>query len=276
MNRVLQALTLITVATGCALQPVLAQTAGANSPFFGTVKGNPTVNYQSSENYHFQPKIQQATNVSVIVRSPDTSKLNALQRHQDALLLAENPTKVELAGVEIRQWLGDDEEFISPVFHNSSKLPATRFKFGIPDPRGYGNVFKGMKYLQVPTSASPHTNEFENYQIEAGQNYFIPLISIIELRKLLGLRPEQCIALAYIPEASGKTPDLPHKAGVTNSAVYSLPVGFTYRTIFDQDVMIRTLVSILVTERAMLIPQTGDSDIAIRCHDPRNFNASDR
>ena len=272
MNRLARTILFAALIAGSLHDSAVAQTSGRNSPSIGTVKGNATFNYQPAAKYFSQQKMEQSTNVSVVVRAADTGKLNALQRHQDALLLAQNPTNVELAEAKFGRWLRDDEEFVSIVFRNTSGLPANHFKFGIPDPKRKANGSKGMRFLKVQQSNSQQL-DIAHYRIEAGKDRFVPLLSVAELHKLLGLRPEQCIVLAGLPEALRKFPSLPHKPGITNSAIYSLPVGFTYRTIFDQDVSTVAQVSIVVTERGQLLPQQSDDDSAIRCHDPRALNA---
>jgi hypothetical protein len=184
----------------------------------------------------------------VVLRAPDTSKLNVLQQHQDALLLAENPTKIKIVDAKFMRWVGDDEEYLSLVFRNVSKLPANKFDFGNVDPKSVGKNIKNLKFLKFTPSASEFKNVKFDYQIEPGTDHIAPFISI--------------------PEIATSFPPLPQKPGSSQGWDLYLPVAFTYWSIFGQQAIANSGISILVTQRDMLIPPgPNHKDSDIQCHD---------
>lgn len=253
------------VALAATVSPVLtswaapAKTSGANSPAFGTVNGNATINYASGA--PVPPKVN-------VVITPDTSKLNVLQRHQDALLIATNPTKVALTEAKFLRWAGDDEEYLTLTFRNTSKLPAQRFEFGVPDPGSAGKTTKSVQWMTFQPSASVARDVKFDYQIEPETEHVVPLVSVSDVRRLLRLPQQACIILASTNPNTVGDVDIPHKAGLLEIDGYNLSISYTWWSIFDQKFQANTSVVISVlTQRNMLLPPgpvRKNSDIRCR------------
>lgn len=238
------------------------KSSGKNSPAVGIVKGDMIVN-NILHNTH-----QKINNYAVSVTAPDTSKLNVLEQHQDALLIATNPTQVELVGAQFMRWVNDKEEYLTLNFINSSKLPAVKFDFGIIDSNLTKTNIPDVRFLKINESGSSSKNLQMDYQLEPGKTHLTPYISVSELNHLLKLSPSDCIVWAGVETSEKISPDLPYTEGTHTSTTYSFPVAFTYKSIFNQYYLIRTGISLIVTQRDALV-STGSRDRSreIRCHD---------
>ncbi len=251
----------------CALSLVLwhafsyeaqaAESTGDKSPAIGTVQGNANIVYDSSQKTSVQ-----------IINVADTTKLNVLQRHQHALLIAEHPTTVKVAGIDFLNWSTDTEKFLTVKLRNVNKLPAYRVEYGITDQRFTGRTNK-VRFLSVPQSSSVPKNIKLNYGIEPGEEFLAPLISISDLRKYLNVPIGYCIVMPRVLEGSNTYPSLPYKqTGISTSVDMLLPFTFMYQTIFEQRYIINSPLAIILARRDSLIPP-GPSDNASypRCID---------
>jgi len=120
--------------------------SGSNATAIGQAQ-NVIVNNESGQ------KIQnQHTQFIQVINMADVSKLNALQRHQNALLVAEHPTKVEVTTAEFLPWTSDPELFLTVILRNVSNLPALKVEYGITDQIRNGRS-RTVKFLAVAQTA---------------------------------------------------------------------------------------------------------------------------
>lgn len=203
-----------------------------------------------------------------IINLADVSKLNTLQRHQDALLIAQNPTKIVVSNSEFLHWSSDSEEFLTITFSNVSKLPASKVEYGISD-QMYAGPSRSARFLPIIRSSALPKNRNLDYWVEPGQTLVTPLISISDLRKLLHLKSSDCIVTSRIVEGAMKFPDLPFKQDQLNSATdYAVGLVYSYRSIFEQKYITNTLLSVIVANRDSLIPPGSVGNEAyLHCRD---------
>lgn len=198
----------------------------------------------------------------------NVSKLNALQRHQDALLLAQNPTKVKITNSQFLHWSSDSELFLTVTLRNVSKLPAYEVEYGIPDQVRSGPS-KTVRFTALTQSASIPKNVRLEYGIEPDEEFVTPLIGISELREFMKLREGYCIVTTRVIENPGKFPELPFKQGQWGTSVdYAIPFAFTYRSIFEQKYILNSALSVIVAKRDSLVPPgPHDSSSYLQCLD---------
>lgn len=237
-------LTLGLALTSGIVHPAEATKATGNNPLaVGTAKDVTQNNDNSTRN----------TSYVQVLNMADVSKLNTLQRHQDALLLAENPTKIKVKDAQFLHWTADSELFLSVTLRNVSKMPAYKVKYGIPDQMRDGPS-KTVRFTSLTESANIPKNVQLEYGIEPDEEFVTPLIGISELRKFMKVRENYCIVTARVI-AQNKFPDLPFKEGQSGKAVdYAIPFAFTYRSVFDQNYTMNNSLSIIVARRDSLVP----------------------
>lgn len=239
-----------------------AKASGNNSIAVGTARDVTQNNDNGIRNAN-----NNTQNVKVF-NMANVSKLNALQRHQDALLLAENPTKVRVTNSQFLQWSADSELFLTVTLRNVSKLPAYKVEYGIPDQARFGPS-KTVRFMVVAPSASIPKNVRLEYGIEPDEEFVTPLIGISELRQFMKLREGYCIVTARVIENSQKFPELPFKQGQWGTAMdYALPFAFTYRSIFEQNYIRNSALSVIVAKRDSLVPPgPQDGSSYLKCLD---------
>lgn len=232
---------------------------GKNGAAFGTAR-DVTISNDNSLHISLQ--------TTKIDNTLEDSRLNSFQRHQDALLVAEHPTKVKAVDAEFLHWYKDLELFLSVKLKNISKLTAYRVEQGIPDPLAKGSS-KKVRYLNVALSANIPKEVRLEYAIEPGEEMVRPLIGIVELRHLLNLAPSYCIVTARVVDGERKFPELPFKQGQMGTAVdWLVSFTFTYRSIFDQKYLSNSPLSVIVAKRDTLVPPgPNDGPSYLRCLD---------
>lgn len=236
-------------------------TASGNNPTAVGQARNVTINNGNSQTnvWNTQNKVYNLA---------DVSKLNALQRHQDALLIAEHPTKVVVAGADFIRWAADSELFLTITLSNVSKLPALKLVYGISDQMHVGPS-KSLQFVAIAQSASVPKNRKLEYWIEPDETLTTPLIGISTLRNFLHLRPDHCIVMSRVVDGVRNFPNLPFKQGQWGTATdYALPLAYTYRSIFEQKYITNALLSVIVARRDSLVPPgPNDNESYPKCLD---------
>lgn len=213
-----------------------------------------------------------ATNIShtqnKVYNMADVSKLNALQRHQDALLMAEHPTKVIVANADFVRWTSDSEQFLTITLSNVSKLPAINVVYGISD-QMFAGPSKSPRFVAVTQSRSAPKHLKLEFGIEPNETLTTPLIGITDLRKFLNLKPDYCIVMSRVVDSAKKFPNLPFKQGQLGMPMdYAVPVAYMYRSIFEQKYIASTVLSVVVAQRGSLIPPgPNDGESYLQCRD---------
>ncbi|MFZ6776988.1 hypothetical protein ACO0LD_09135 [Undibacterium sp. Ji83W] len=241
----------------CSAQTL--KSMGDNSPVFATVQGNVAISYE----------IDQSHKSWISIIQPATSmKLNALQRHQDALLLTQNPTTVKIAGIEFLQWSDDTEKFMIIRFRNIGKLPAHRVEYGITNQKIAGRINK-IQFLKILHQKTVPKNLRLYDGIESGEDIITPLISISDLRKYLNVPRDYCIVAPRVLDSSDTYPVLPFKPQTERPAIdMLLPIAYTYWSIFEQKYIINSPIAIVAVQRdSLVLPEPGASASYTRCID---------
>ncbi|MEH6435251.1 hypothetical protein [Massilia sp. DD77] len=145
-----------------------AQTSsGAQSPAIGHNAG--TINYYN--NYQ--------------VKRPVSSKLNSLERKREALLMAENPTVLELTGIEWTKWFGDGEPYLTVHLSNRSKLPALNVQVDALN-KETGATIASLKPFSFPKSYTMKILADQKINISAGAGWGWPLAPLRSVEKIIG------------------------------------------------------------------------------------------
>jgi hypothetical protein len=234
--------------------------SGKNPTAIGQAR-DVTVNNDNSQTNIWHTRIK-------VYSLADVSKLNALQRHQDALLIAEHPTKLTVTNADFVHWLSDSELFLTITLSNVSKLPAFKVEYGISD-QMHSGPSKAPRFVAIEKSASIPKNRKLEYWIEPEDALITPLIGISDLRKFLNLRPDYCIVMTRVVDGVRKFPNLPFKQGQWGSATdYAVPLAYIYQSIFEQKYIANTLLSVIVARRDSLVPPgPNDSESYPQCRD---------
>lgn len=235
--------------------------SGNNSTAIGQAR-DVTVNnndYRTTNSWHTQSRVYNLA---------DVSKLNALQRHQDALLIAEHPTKVIVANADFVRWTSDSEQFLTITLSNVSKLPASNVEYGISD-QMHAGPSKSPRFVAVTQSKSLPKHLKLEFGIEPNETLIAPLIGITDLRKFLNLKSDYCIVMSRVVDGAKKFPSLPFKQGQLGmSTDYAVPVAYMYRSIFEQKYIANTVLSVVVARRDSLIPPgPNDGESYLQCRD---------
>ena len=147
-------------------------------------------------------------------------------------------------------------------------LPAYKVEYGIPDQARFGPS-NTVRFTTLAQSSSIPKNVRLEYGIEPDEEFVTPLIGISELRQFMKLREGYCIVTARVMESAEKFPELPFKQGQWGTAIdYALPFAFTYRSIFEQNYIRNSALSIIVAKRDSLVPPgPQDSPSHLKCLD---------
>ena len=168
------------------------------------------------------------------VTRPVSSKLNSLDRKREALLMAENPTVLEVAGIAWPTWFGDGKPFMTIVLQNKSKLPALDVHLELLD----------MKTGHTIASLKPYTLKKKSYtmriiadqpvSVPGGGGWSWPLVSAEELA---GMIKQDCITGGGLDYDSMTTDWESAPPGVITSDDHTgMYLRVSYTTIFDEKV----------------------------------------
>ena len=153
------------------------------------------------------------------------------------MLLAQNPTVIELKNVRFIEYFSDAEQFLGVDLKNTSKLPALDVRVDVMNHRG-ANTYKDLKPLVLSQS------NMRRGLAEAPLSYLpdsegsMPLSSITDIRKVVGIPDGFCIYGASLRpkdlnELSELTPSN-NLMGSSSSKSVPLLLRIRYKSIFDQ------------------------------------------
>lgn len=103
---------------------------------------------------------------------------SSLERKQEALLVAKNPTLIEISDLVLRHWAGDEEAFLTIEVLNTSELPANNITIKVFRP----SINQGEDSEQVDFSVSAALKFYqeENISLLGRKSMLIPIGSISE------------------------------------------------------------------------------------------------
>lgn len=97
----------------------------------------------------------------------------SLERKQEALLVAKNPTSVEVSTLKLQLWAGDEEDFLTLELLNTSELPANNIKICILRP----SETQGAESEQVLFSVSAAFRAYQEngLSLTGGKRMLLPI-----------------------------------------------------------------------------------------------------
>lgn len=239
---------LMTGATGAAFAQ--QATHGSQSPAVGNM-GNGVINYAFN-------------NTNYRVTHQASTRLNSLDAKREALLMAENPTVLEVADVQWNSWFGDEVPFLDVVLLNRSKLPALNVQVDILDMASAGTLAKltpyalAKSYTMKILADSPIT-------VAGSGGWRWPIASVRDIQKITG---RDCITgagLDYDSPASGL--DAMPMGGSSSYSQKGMYLRVRYKTIFGETVSYEKSVVIDSAPRSTSLYRERSSGkyVRLRC-----------
>ncbi|MNJ54844.1 hypothetical protein D3C77_503050 [compost metagenome] len=128
---------------------------------------------------------------------PNMFSTDSLANKQEALLVEENPTRLEVKDLRFESFLGDSEPYLTLEVENVAKLTAHNIKLDIFVP------VKDAQAAQVSFSPSQciNINAIPNYSISGGSSQLIPIAAQSEAHEKLSrdLNPWRLVGVGLSP-----------------------------------------------------------------------------
>ncbi|WP_145393481.1 hypothetical protein [Pantoea sp. SJZ147] len=188
-------------------------------------------------NYNFSPK-----------PAPHENNRDNFLIYQERYLIATNPTELSVVNVELANWVGDTELFLTITVENPANIPAEKLKVSILRPRSGNRPSETIKFQ--PSNALIQGKALS--AVNAGlflpqkQSLRLPIGSRTELienvvkdipqgYKLLGIGENPSIPGGLCDNAYGSyTTEINRNMYVMNIVTAQLAIALKYDTIFDQ------------------------------------------
>jgi hypothetical protein len=170
------------------------------------------------------------------VTRPASTKLNSLDRKREALLLAENPTVLEVSGVSWTKWFGDAEPYLTVLLSNKSKLPALNVRVEALN-KDTGATIASLKPYAFPKSYTLKILSDQSINVTGGNSWGWPLAPLHSVQKIMQV---DCITGAGLDFDNGlmnlaESKNIPpHVSFSYDQAAIYLRV--SYETIFEEKV----------------------------------------
>ena len=199
--------------------------SGAQSPSVGYMQ-NGTINYGTINNRFGDIRNYHIT-------APRSSKLNSLDKKREALLMAENPTVLEVVDLKWTTWFGDHQPFLTILLLNKSKLPALDVRVQMMRNRS-AQTFAKLKPYDFPKSYILKGLDGQKINVAGAGAWSWPLAGLDEVAKIVS---GNCITGAGFDYA---TRALDFSKPVSSFSVSSHNTGFylkiSYETIFQEKI----------------------------------------
>lgn len=194
----------------------------------------------------------QSTPISIAIQTPSTStKLNSLEKKQEALLVAQNPTILDVKDIQFIHF--HDELLLVVNLKNTSKLPASDVKVEILNLHSAG-TYKGLKPFVLTQNAMQREQAGFSLAIAPDSESTFPLSSLTDLgKKVINIPSDSCIYGAAL-----KPDDLSNSAGLSPDEKFSgisiahsigVLLRVRYKSIFKQEHTLFNWVFIQTSDR---------------------------
>lgn len=209
-------------------------THGSQSPAIGQMRG--VINYN--------------------ITYPASSKLNSLDAKREALLMAENPTVLEIGSVRWNEWFGDPQPFLDVVLVNKSRLPALDVQVELLNLESAGTLAK-LKPHVVAKSYTMRILEGTPVTVAPGATSSLPFASLADIRKLI---TNDCITSAGLDFPSPvRTFDGSSAQGRASSRHTGMYLRVRYRTIFKEKISYFRSIVIDSADRSNVLGSERDT-----------------
>ncbi|NWK44893.1 hypothetical protein [Ralstonia pickettii] len=123
------------------------------------------------------------TTSTVVNYGPRTSEQEKFAQAQRVLLQVQNPTKLEVTAAEWRNWLGEDEPYLTLTIKSTTRMPAAWVKLAVLDPTT-GKTYRTLKpYRKLKVSKTMRAIG-DAVSLEGTKSYDQPLIALSDAYKL--------------------------------------------------------------------------------------------
>lgn len=103
---------------------------------------------------------------------------SSFERNKQALLVAKNPTSIEIPELVLQHWAGDEEDFLTIKLLNTSELPANNIIISVLRPsEGQG---ADSERVAFSVSAAFHPYQNRGFSLPGGKSMLVPIGSISE------------------------------------------------------------------------------------------------
>lgn len=208
------------------------------STFIDYMFSTTSQNNSDSKTGKIQNQIDSKTAIRLEEKTAETNT-ELYYKHLDSLLLAQNPTNVELQNVEIISWVGDNEPFYNLVFKNITPLNANNFSVIVNDGK--------INFEHTKSSTIFYE---KNLSISSNQVFKYPLVSETELAKYFKVKKEKILGIGLTlneeSEFFDKIKVNSPNGYVANIITKTFWVTYKYKTIFGQEVTKSQLLCVYI------------------------------
>ncbi|WP_197386298.1 hypothetical protein [Ralstonia pseudosolanacearum] len=149
-----------------------------------TSKGRGAVAVNSNSGNIYTTQQETVNNTSTIVHyGPRTTEQEKFAQTQRVLLQIQNPTKLEVTAAEWRNWLGEDEPYLTLTIKSTTHMPAAWVKLSVLDPTT-GKTYQSLKpYRKLKVSRTMRAIG-DAVSLEGTKSYDQPLIALSDAYQL--------------------------------------------------------------------------------------------
>lgn len=200
---------------------------------------------------------------------------SSLQAKQEALLVAQNPTTLQVTGLRWVSWFGDKVPFMDIELTNVSDLPALDVHVSLLD-KNSGSTFKSLKPYKLNESYIHKIMKGTPVGIGAKSKFEWPVASIDDVQSIV---QSDCITgagLGFQPLITSVDMDGPQ--GIFLSQETPLLFKISYKTIFGKQmsIMITGIVDSANRKSDYMVPRGSSKKVPLKCVGDPEWNRSTR
>lgn len=178
----------------------------------------------------------------IIVNKFFVAKNNSLQAKQEALLVAQNQTKLQVTNLRWTSWFGDSEPFLTFELSNTSNLPAGNIQISILDNKT-GATLEGLKPYKLSKSYILKILGTSAAVLKSNSKIELPVASLTDIETIIASDCVTGAGLDFLPPRAIDI-DANSVAGISQGKETGIYVNVRYTDIFRQKVSFNRLVII--------------------------------
>lgn len=181
-------------------------------------------------------------NVYSTVNNFFVAKNNSLQAKQEALLVAQNQTTLQITNLRWVSWFGDSEPFLTIELSNPSNLPAGNILISILDNKT-GATLESLKPYKLSKSYTLKILGASAVLLKPNTKMELPIASLTDIKSIIG---SDCVTGAGLDFLPPRVIDIDANSvtGTAQGKETGIYVNVRYTDIFRQKVSFNRLVII--------------------------------
>lgn len=216
---------------------------------------------------------QNGTNNITYARYGDVyvAKNNSFQAKQEALLVAQNPTTLQITNLRWLSWFGDSKPFLTVELMNTSNLPAQNIQVSILN-NHTGETVKSLKPYKLSKSYSLKVIGGP-IELSSQAKMDWPIASQSDIEPII---KSDCITGAGLEFQPLRTIDFVSGVeGTFSNRESSLFLKVAYTTIFKQHLYLTRLVVIdsATRQSGFMVPRGGNKPVPLVCVGDHGWNS---